>query len=278
MNDRAFPTISEHEFYRFQKLIHEIAGIDLPPSKKMLVAGRLSKRLRYYGLPSYGAYYKLVNENPRGEEFQLMVDLLTTNETYFFREPDHFTFLQKQVLPQWKGKSTFRAWSAACSSGEEAYSLAMVLMDFFGNNHPWEVMGSDLSHRMLEIAKTGLYPLDNSKNLSAHYLSQYCLKGVRSQSGTFLVDKAIRQRVGFRQINLNQELPRDLGQFDLIFLRNVLIYFNVKTKQDVVRRIVKALRPGGHCFIGHAESLLGITDEQIHASLYSVAPTIYRKR
>lgn len=273
-----FPTITDLEFGKFQKLIYDIAGIDLPPSKKMLVGGRLSKRLRHYGVESYIAYYKIVAEENDHEELQMMVDLLTTNETYFFREAEHFTFLQQKILPNWKRENRhYRVWSAACSSGEESYSLAMMLMDFFGETQPWEITASDLSLRMLEIARSGHYLMESVRNMPPAYLAKYCLKGVRSQTGTFLIDRKVRDHVSFQQINLNAKLP-NIGLFDLIFLRNVLIYFNLKTKQEVVRRTLTTLRSGGYFFIGHAESLLGITDEEIQASIYSVAPTIYRKR
>ncbi len=273
-----FPTITDTEFYQFKKLIFEAAGIDLAPSKKMLVAGRLSKRLRFYNLPSYTAYYKLVMSREHPTEFQIMVDLLTTNETYFYREPDHFVFLQNHVLPHWKEPHPFRAWSAACSSGEEPYTIAMLLMEHFGEYRSWEVTGTDISSRMVERARTGHYLNETAKILPRHYLTKYCLKGVRAQEGTFLIDKKIRNRVKFLQANLNAELPNMGGQFDLIFLRNVLIYFNASTKQQVVKRILRQLRSGGYCFIGHAESLMGMNDEEILSGIYSIAPTIYRKR
>ncbi len=277
MEFSAFTQISDAEFNRFKQLIFDVAGIYLPPTKKMLVAGRLNKRVRHYGLRTFDEYFRIVTDSARQDELQIMVDLLTTNETHFFREPDHFTYLEQRVLPAVPAGTVFRAWSAACSSGEEAYSIAMVCMEKLGDFRKWEVLGSDISTRMLTMARTGHYSMDTAKIMPKEYLAKYCLKGVRSQAGTFLVDKPLRNRVRFEQINLNQEL-RGVGQFDIIFLRNILIYFNTETKQKIVRRILSVLRPGGHCFIGHAESLMGLTDPGIRDTVELMAPTIYRKR
>ncbi|MCP4695771.1 MAG: methyltransferase domain-containing protein [Gammaproteobacteria bacterium] len=254
-----------------------MAGIDLAASKKMLVAGRLGRRIRHYSLKSYGEYYRMATNGANPEELQLIVDLLTTNETYFFREPDHFAFLQNEVLPNWKEKHAYRVWSAASSSGEEAYSIAMVLMDSLGENASWEVVGSDISSRMLEKARNAHYSMDTARLLPRQYLLRFCLKGVRAQAGTFLIDKKIRERVKFIQLNLNDPLP-NFGQFDMVFLRNTLIYFNLKTKEKVVGRVLQTLRRGGYCLVGHAESLMGITDKRIHADIRSIAPTIYQRR
>ena len=272
----SFPPITDQEFKQFQQFIHEMAGIYLPPVKKVLVAARLSKRLRHYHFNSYAAYFKWATDPEHAQEQQMMIDLLTTNETYFFREPEHFEFLRKEILPNWHGTAPFRAWSAVCSSGEEAYTLAMVLMDFFGERTPWEVLGSDISQRMLDIAVTGHYPITADKMPPPPYLSRFCLKGVRTQAGSFLIDPAIRRHVQFRQINLNKELPT-LGSFDVIFLRNVLIYFDQGTKQRLLHRLLPLLRSGGYCFFGHAESLIGIADEWVHNVISLAAPTVYRK-
>jgi chemotaxis protein methyltransferase CheR len=243
----------------------------------VLVAARLNKRLRHYHLKSYWTYFEFATNGANPDELQMMIDLLTTNETYFFREPEHFDVLKNQVLAKWKGDLPFRAWSAASSSGEEPYSIAMVLMDFFGDQIDWEVLGTDISRRVLTIAQDAHYSLIEGKMPPKHYLTKYCLKGVRSQEGTFLVDKRIRHHVKFEQLNLNAPLP-NLGLFDVIFLRNVLIYFDVETKRRLVHRLLPVLKSGGHCFFGHAESLVGIMDDYIHSQIYSVAPTVYCKR
>jgi chemotaxis protein methyltransferase CheR len=269
----SLPAISDQEFIQFQTLFFKLVGIHLAPTKKMLVSGRLAKRLRHYGLNSYHAYFQLVTDKKYTNELQIMVDLLTTNETHFFREVTHFDYLRQHILPPWQHKRmNRRAWSAACSSGEEAYSLAMTFMEILSDTTPWEIVATDVNIQMLEIARAGRYPIAHARHLPQQCLNQYCLKGVRSQEGILLIDKKIRDRVHFRQVNLHQALPT-MGQFDLIFLRNTLIYFDTQTKQQIIKRILPLLKPDGHFVIGHAESLLGVTDK-----LYSVIPTLYKKR
>lgn len=262
--------INDQEFSQFQKLIYQLAGINLSPAKKALVGGRLAKRLTKHSLGSYGDYFKLLTAGRNADELQVAVDLLTTNETYFFREPKHFDFLRNKVLPGHKPGCKFRVWSAACSSGEEPYSVAMVLADHLGDG-PWEVVASDICTRVLDKARTGHYPMDRIDGISREHLSRYCLKGVCSQENTLLVDKKLRSRVNFMQVNLNQSLPA-LGEFDLIFLRNVMIYFDQETKRQIVQRMLPLLKRGGHFLIGHSESLHGVVD-----TLHPLAPSIYRK-
>lgn len=266
--------ISEREFGSFQRFIFEHAGITMAESKKALVSGRLAKRLQHHGLHSYEAYFQLLSSGRHPDEVQLAVDLLTTNETYFFREARHFELLREQALaarPQLRAGAPFRVWSAACSSGEEPYSIAMVLADVLGNA-PWEVVASDISTRVLQRARSGHYPMERATHVPQDYLRRFCLKGIREQQGTLLVERALRQRVAFRQVNLNTELPTDLGGFDAVFLRNVMIYFNGDTKRQVVARIASRLKPEGIMFIGHAESLHEVSD-----ALLPVVPSVYRK-
>ena len=266
----ATANISDHEFSQFQQLIYQLAGIHLSPAKKALVSGRLAKRLSQHRLGSYGEYFRLLTGSRDSAELQIAVDLLTTNETYFFREPKHFDFLRNQIVSGHRPGRPFRVWSAACSSGEEPYSIAMVLSDILGDAQ-WEVVASDISTRVLEKARRGHYSMERASGISREHLSRYCLKGIGSQQGTLLVERGLRSRVSFKQVNLNQPLPT-MGEFDLIFLRNVMIYFDLETKRQVVRRMLPLLRSGGHFVIGHSESLNGVTDE-----LKSVVPSVYRK-
>ena len=262
--------ITEEEYAHFQQFIYQAAGIDLGPTKKVLVAARLAKRLRHHRLNSFEQYYHLINGNTYPQEKQIAIDLLTTNETYFFREPAHFDFLRNKILSTWKSGRLFRAWSAASSTGEEPYTLAMVLADKLGMT-PWEIIASDISTRVLEAARKGHYAMVRTEGIPKDFLRKYCLKGKGSQEGTLLIDRKLREHVHFRQINLNQPLP-DIGQFDIIFLRNILIYFDQSTKQAMVKRILQQLKPGGHFFIGHSETMKGINN-----SIKLVAPTIYQK-
>src|SRR4051812_22439633 len=169
--------ISDQEFAQFQRFIYEAAGITLSPAKKALVAGRLSRRLRQCELGSYGAYFKLLGSGAAAAEVQTAVDLLTTNETYFFREQKHFDFLRRRAAAQARGAAPLRVWSAASSSGEEAYSIAMLLADCLGEAG-WEVLGTDISLRVLQRARRGHYPMQRASHIPRAYLQRYCLKGI----------------------------------------------------------------------------------------------------
>lgn len=262
--------LQEKEFAQLRELIYRIAGISMSPAKKPLVTSRLAKRLKHYELASYGDYYQMITAADGKAELQMAVDLLTTNETHFFREPKHFDFLRQRILPERKPGKTLRIWSAACSSGEEPYSIAMLLDEGLGNA-PWEIVASDLSTRVLEKARDGLYPIERMPEIPRHYLSNYCLKGTGSQQGTLLIERRLRERVQFMQHNLIETPPKQ-GEFDAIFLRNVMIYFDQDTKRQVVKRLLSQLRPGGYFFVGHSETLNGINDE-----VRLVQPAVYRK-
>ena len=262
--------ISPSEFKQFKDWIYQVAGINLSEHKHALVMGRLASRLRHHLVASHGEYFRLLMSGKFTDEAQIAVDLLTTNETHFFREPKHFDFLRQRVLPSHPATRPLRVWSAASSSGEEPYSIAMTLAAALGER-PWAVLASDLSHRVLERARSGHYAMARAKTIPMELLRAYCLKGVGAEDGTFLIDPKIRKRVQFMQVNLNGALP-DLGEFDVIFLRNVMIYFDLPTKQQVIARILKHLRPEGYLFIGHSESLHAVSDV-----LKSVMVSIYRK-
>lgn len=264
-------SITAKEFTLFSEFIYEYAGIDLSPAKQTMVGSRLSKRLNYYQLDNYRQYYDLVMSNNTPGELQMLVNILTTNETYFFREPKHFDYLTENVLKRWSGEK-FRIWSAASSSGEEAYSLAMILAESL-SHRPWEIIASDLSTQVLAKAQQGIYLMDRIELLDQHLLDKYCLKGVRSQEGTFRVDEKLRKHTRFGQVNLMKTIPASIGMFDVIFLRNVLIYFDTETKKAVVERVVKKLKPGGLFFISHSETLNRVTDV-----LEMVQPSIYVKK
>lgn len=260
--------ISDQEFELFREMLHRITGISLSPVKKALVCGRLSKRLGHHALSSYGDYFRLLNSAGGKQELQIALDLLTTNETYFFREPKHFDYLRDRVIPHVRPGRMFRVWSAACSTGEEPYSLAMMLAEYMGSR-PWEIVASDISTRALEKARSGHYALERADHIPKQFLSRYCLRGTGKHEGTFLVSQEIRNHIQFMHLNLNATLPR-LGQFDVIFLRNVMIYFNAVTKSQVVSRILPLLKPGGHFLVGHSETLSGIADglTLVQASVY----------
>lgn len=247
------PVLSESEFRHVQQLMAEASGIHMAPSKRPLVAGRLMKRLRHYRLDSYAEYLHLLDQPLYQKERRLVIDLLTTNETYFFREHPHFDFFGTWLK---KRKGPTRIWSAACSSGEEPYSLAMVAAES-ASGSDWSILGSDLSQSMLERAREGIYEMSQAKYFPQDWLQRHCLRGVDDMDGRFRVQPHLRARVDLREINIIQPLPDDLGQFDAIFLRNVLIYFSNDEKKRIVQRLIPHLRPGGLFFIGHAESIHG---------------------
>ncbi len=262
--------ITDAEFGKFQRFIFDAAGISMADAKKALVTGRLSKRLTIHQLNSFDAYFKLLSSGDHPDEVQMAVDLLTTNETYFFREIKHFEFMRTQVLAARSRPQPYRIWSAASSSGEEAYSMAMVLADCMQST-PWEILGTDISTRVLEGARRALYSMERGRHIPPDYLRRFCRKGAGQYEGQLLVDRSLRSKVSFRQVNLNTVLP-ELGQFDMVFLRNVMIYFNNETKRQVVARVISTIKPGGYFCIGHSESL-----NDINQSVQMVAPSIYKK-
>ena len=264
--------INDTEYKRLSSLLYDIAGITLNDSKKVLLTGRLSKRLTALGLDTYTQYFKYVTDAAHTQELNFMVDLLTTNETYFFREPQHFEFLKQIIPPPSQQGQIFRVWSAASSIGAEAYTIAMILADKMGVDGAWEILGTDISNSVLEQARRGHYRMSETEKIPSEYLKKYCLKGKGEQEGTFLIDKRLRQHVRFEQLNLNVEKMRKTGEFDVIFLRNVLIYFDIPTKQRVIANLIPCLKNTGYFIVGHSESLNGVTN-----ALAQVKPTIYRR-
>ncbi|HEY9103353.1 protein-glutamate O-methyltransferase CheR [Chitinimonas sp.] len=271
VHDFGLVQMSDAEFVLYQALVERLTGIHLAPIKKAMLSGRLAKRLRERGISDYGSYFRLIEDGGEELERQIAIDLITTNETYFFREPRHFEALREQLLPQLSGQPV-RIWSAACASGEETYSLAMLLADVLGESAPWELLGSDISSRVLLSARRGLYPMERASHIPPDYLKRYCLRGTGDYMGSLLVDKLLRQRVRFLSVNLVEPLP-EIGRFDAIFLRNVIIYFDAETKRRVVRMVAERLKPGGWLVVGHSESLIGLPEE-----LEPILPTVYRKR
>lgn len=260
------------EFQQFQELIYNWAGIHMSDAKVALVAGRLLKRLRFYNLDSYQEYINIITEPSNKNEKQVMINLLTTNETYFFREDQHLTYLKEKILPEHQSVpgQKFRVWSAAASSGQEAYSVAMILFDHFGPGG-WEIFGTDINEEVLEKARTALYPIDAAQKIPQQYLKKYCLKGVRSNSGFFTLADEIKKPISFQKMNLNENFP-EIGMFDIVFLRNVMIYFDIETKRKVVDRIYNVIKPEGCLILGHSENL-----NNISTKFKNIGPTIYKK-
>lgn len=259
---------SDREFKLFQQLIENKLGIFLPDQKKALLSNRLWKRLNACNIGGFDEYYRFI-QSPQGkQELGLALELITTNETYFFREQKHFDYLRDEILPALTPGAQFRVWSAASSTGEEPYSIAMMLKDRCVN--PWELLCSDVNSTVVEQAKVAIYPEQRIKNIPPEYLRRFCRKGVGPQAGNTRVNAELRDAVQFFTLNLHESFP-DLGKFDLVFLRNVLIYFENDNKAKILERIAATLKPGGILFVGHSESLHGITPY-----FAPVKPAIYR--
>ncbi|MFZ6691730.1 CheR family methyltransferase [Undibacterium sp. SXout20W] len=258
------------EFEWISQFLYERTGIALNDGKQAMVMGRLDKRLRKRGLLNYTDYFALLGKPGFEDETTVAIDLLTTNETYFFREPKHFDFLKAVVFEQYARQRGLRVWSAASSSGEEAYTIAMCLAEYFRGDG-WEILGTDISTKVLEKAARALYPMSAAEKIPLPLLKKYCLKGRDEFEDFFLIDPVIRSKVKFQSLNLIEPLP-DIGLLDVIFLRNVMIYFDLETKQKLVQRMVEKLRPGGYFFISHSETLNGL-----NTSLKMVSPSIYQR-
>ena len=276
---RPIPELSLEEFSLFRELILRESGIHLGSKNRAMLVSRLWRRLRALELDSFAAYYRRARSD--SAELVHMIDCICTNETHFFREPAAFECLRHHVFPEWRKRAdnmqrgrTLRVWSAACSTGEEPYSLAMTLLDEFPRHAGWEVevLGTDLSTKVLAKASSGIWPAEKISGVPPHYQRQFLLKGFGPEKGKIKAGDELRRVVRFHRVNLTQDSREVVGgPFDLIFCRNVLIYFEWETKVEVVNRLGRLLAPGGHLFLGHAESLHGVTD-----MLESVAPRVFK--
>jgi chemotaxis protein methyltransferase CheR len=271
------PDLAAEEFSLFQALVLRESGIHLGAKNRAMLVSRLWKRLRALELNSFSAYYRRVKADP--QEMVLMLDCICTNETHFFREPAAFDCLRQRVFPEWtaqadakKRSRTLRVWSAACSTGEEPFSLAMTLLSEFPPSSGWsiEVLGTDLSTKVLARASAAIWPAEKISDVPVDYQRKFLLKGFGPEKGKIKAAHELRRVVRFQRMNLTREPYPVTGPFDLIFCRNVLIYFQWETKIKVVDRLGKFLAPEGYLFLGHAESLHGVADK-----LQSVTPKAF---
>jgi chemotaxis protein methyltransferase CheR len=268
--------ISDDEFALFQSLICREAGIHLASSKKPMLVSRLMRRVNALNLESFGEYYRHVI-NDRAEEMVRLLDAVSTNETWFFRNPKHFSFVKETLCPAWIGEAkegrrprSVTAWSAAASSGEEPFSLAMVLLDGLPG---WDIkiLASDLSSRVLERAQGATWSIEKSGDIPPPYLKRFMLRGMGGQDGKMRAGPEIRNVVTFRRFNLNDDYwsTEADGPFDLVFCRNVLMYFEAGRRERVLHRIIKRLPPRGYLFLGDAEGLTGFE------GIRMVAPAVH---
>lgn len=271
-------SVSPALFVKFQRLIYDESGIWLGPAKAALLCGRLSRRLRALQLRTLAQYYELVTSPDQQWERVLMINAITTNETQFFREAKHFEYLAQHVFPRWRAETAehrrekkITVWSAGCSSGEEPYSLAMWLACHLPAGEGWDsqILATDISTQVLDRAREATYAISKSADIPKPLLRQFMLKGIGSQEGYMKVGREVRQMVDFKRLNLGQG-PFPTTSFDLVFCRNVLIYFDAASKRNVVERLTRCLSRDGLFFTGHAENLNGVT-----SGLRPCASTIY---
>jgi chemotaxis protein methyltransferase CheR len=266
------PALKPKHFRAIQRLAYRVAGIELHPGKEELVKARLMKRLRALRMPGFEPYFKYLERDATGRELAQVIDVLTTNKTYFFREAEHFECLKRSVLPALRGRE-IRIWSAGCSSGEEAYSLAMALMDAVPDRtgRDIRILATDISQRMLDRARAGVFGREQVQTLPLPVTARYfdCVSDGRTHQ--YRVRPEVRSLVHFARLNLMDAWPMS-GKFDVIFCRNVMIYFDRKTQRDLVQRFHSILQPDGHLFVGLSESLASI------AQIYRyVQPAVYRR-
>ena len=273
--------MSDTDYRRFAEFVHEQSGISLNDSKRALVARRLNARMRELGIESLGEYTEYVQGDVSGAEIIRMLDLIATNETHFFRERPHWEFLETRVFPAWiadaeagRRDRRVRAWSAACSTGQEPYSLAMQLLDLLPPSDGWahEIHASDISTHVLERARRAEWPIEKAAEIPSEYLQRFMLRGVGNHVGIMRAGRDVREMVSFSRVNLHEHEYAVPGQFDLIFCRNVLIYFTPEGRADVIERLTSRLAPGGLLFVGHAESLHTHRDR-----LRPLLPTVYAR-
>jgi chemotaxis protein methyltransferase CheR len=265
-------TIQDTEFRLFRDLIYKNCGIVLSDAKKVLVQSRLQKRLRHYQFERFQQYYDLViSMGEDSPELTALINCITTNKTDFFREPHHFEFVGRTVLPEIREANnrgecgrTFRAWHAGCSTGEEPYTHAITLLEALAREN-WDIklLASDIDTNVLAHAEAGTYASERIAGIPHSQLKKYFLKGTGEKSDFVRARKELRDLIKFRQINLLDDVwpIRPDVYFDVIFCRNVVIYFDKPTQRTLFHKFAQRLRPGGYLFIGHSESLFGISDD-----------------
>lgn len=270
--------LTDSQFEKLSGFIYTEYGIRLAPIKKTMLEGRLQKRLKINNMPSFDAYIKfLFSEEGMRKELVSMVNVVTTNKTDFFRENEHFEFMTDHILPEHSQKSPgkpFKVWSSASSSGEEAYTICMVMEEFNEGKRaiPYNVDGTDLSTDILKKAVEAVYSMDRVADIPLTMKQKYLLKSKDKERPTVRIKKQLRDKVQFSRLNLMDESYNAPKDYDLIFCRNVLIYFDKDTQEKVINKLCRHLKPGGYFFLGHSESVTNM-----NVPLKHVKPTIFKK-
>jgi chemotaxis protein methyltransferase CheR len=270
--------ITDKEFFLISGLVYDKFGINLTEQKKPLIVGRLNKILRKSGFETFQEYFKYVSNDTTGRALSDLIDRISTNHSYFFREKDHFEFIRNTILPELiagkklAGNKTLRIWSAGCAAGEEVYSLSILLHDYFGNSiNAWDIgiLATDISLNVLTQAREGKYPIEKISEVPPLLFNKFFTAEGRD---TYLIKQCIKDMVMFKRLNLmNNDFPFN-GKFDIIFCRNVMIYFDTQTRNRLVERFHRYLQDGGYLLIGHSESL-----GRENGSFKYIKPATYRK-
>jgi len=268
-NKNVLPPPTEEEFLLYQKLVHSTIGIFLPIHKKAMLAHRLYKRLAKCECKGFKEYFNFISIKENEKELKLALELITTNETFFFREDKHFQFLAELVTEKQLNTSITNVWSAACSTGEEAYSIAMVLDHYC--KHPWKLVATDVNQSVIDHARRGIYVDSRTSFLPEPFKKTYCRKGTAEFQGHMRITPKLRDRVSFGVFNLLHEIKEN-DHYDVIFLRNVMIYFDDETKLNLINKIWSSLKSNGYLIVGHSESLFGISEK-----FNALKPSIYQK-
>ncbi len=274
-------TITDRDFKDLRELIHRLSGIHLAPEKRALLAGRLNRRLRLLGLSSFRAYVELLEDGKNANETEQMLNCICTNETHFFREPQQFAFLEQTVYAEWAERAArgdrskhIKVWSAACSTGEEPYSVAMSILERFPAHAGWslDILATDLSTSALTRAVAAEWPIGKSEEIPAPLLRRYMLRGSGRKDGWMAAGPELRAVVRFQRMNLAGRSYPNERDFDLVLCRNVIIYFDARVKTEVVNQLLGHLAPRGYLLLGHSESIFGLdaTVERHVPAIYSL--------
>lgn len=269
-------SLNKRDFDKLSQFIYTNFGIQIKDSKKIMLQSRLHKRLKALQIEDFSKYVKYLFSPAGKDEIIHMIDVVSTNKTDFFRESSHFDFLSQQVFPKMKANRHLKIWSSACSSGEEVYTLGIVLEEHNAkglNPISYSILGTDISTRVLEKASMAIYPQKVITNIPLHLKKKYFLKSKDKTSDNVRVVSEIRKKTSFKRLNLMDASYKVPYDFDMIFCRNVLIYFDRKTQKEVVAKLLDRLKPGGLLFLGHSESLSGY-----NFNLNQLQTTIFQKR
>ncbi len=269
--------LTDADFQKLSLFIHSQFGIKMPEAKKIMLQSRLQKRLRALGMLSFNDYVEFVFSKKGHSEIIQMMDVVSTNKTDFYREPAHFDFLKSTILPEFtaqKQLNKFKVWSAGCSSGEEAYTAAMLLSDYTLANPQFDytIYGTDISTQILRKAIDGIYTADRVDIVPLEQKKRYLLKSKNKEKKLIRIVATLRQKTKFERLNFIDKTYPVTEMYDLIFCRNVLIYFDRKTQESVINKLCRNLKKGGYFFLGHSESITGID-----VPLKHLQPTIFQK-